>query len=764
MSLRVWLPLRGSLENLGTDEVELTNNGATVSTQGKIGSCYNFGGSAYMVSTGTSLDIGVKSVCFWAYISNTGNYVLFTDYKSGLAFGVYSSYIPVSCSASITVTYPKSLVTLNQWNHFAVVKRDSTIELWINGEKQTKGSNTDRWSSGITDKLAIGARPNGNDKLNGRLNDFRMYDHALSEKEIHDISKALVLHYPLNDPWIETTTNIGNALTDTCYNASTKKYGYGANTDIYKEDGYFQDRDCTKVHMGTSGLAAWPYVYFPIQTDVGVTKTLSFDYYPSTLNTIRFYNLSTNTSLSYEINGTKGTANNSFSATVNVGKWNHIVMTTTNVGTASGGMGYMMIGTAAHTSDVNNYWLFANIMVEEKDHATGYTKTSRTEAVVPDCSGFHNDGIANKIEIDSDSPRYDICSEFTSSNSSYIKVNDNKWMAEKAPELTINVWCYADDWESLTNVRLFSCTESGGFNVEPGNSGYLRFPNSVYTTASGSVAYKYSSNELKKADLSPGWHMLTFVKNLDGNKVYVDGELHSSYAFVNYGEHFNFNARLFLGCEANTANPSSPYFTGKMSDFRLYYTELSADDIKELYEVGASIDNLQNMHTYWYEEDVGNLINVPDVYDKTTTSYFSQFSTDYELIAGKTYSFSVEVETNEFPYYISIGYGKSSYTRDIAYGSNQTENGLCTIIFTAPNASTLEANGSTFCFRAPRRNSSKTYTYSMINPRLTMIDSGIIPSIKKNGIVEANTFAEGDAWDAKVFKSGDISAKELIEI
>jgi hypothetical protein len=32
----------------------------------------------------------------------------------------------------------------------------------------------------------------------GKLNDFRIYDHALSTKEIKEISRGLILHYKLN--------------------------------------------------------------------------------------------------------------------------------------------------------------------------------------------------------------------------------------------------------------------------------------------------------------------------------------------------------------------------------------------------------------------------------------------------------------------------------------------------------------------------------------------------------------------------------------
>ena len=161
--------------------------------------------------------------------------------------------------------------------------------------------------------------------------------------------------------------------------------------------------------------------------------------------------------------------------------------------------------------------------------------------------------------------------------------------------MTINLWVYSANWASTT--KLFSCTESGGWNTESGSSGYIRFPVYVATNSGRtSHGYKYSSKELKISDMTAGWHMLTFIYDSTGNKVYVDGQLHSSYAYTSYGIKYNTNARLFLGCEASTASPASPYLNGKMSDFRIYVTALSAEDILSLYNNEAEIDQSGIIH------------------------------------------------------------------------------------------------------------------------------------------------------------------------
>jgi len=46
VSLRVWLPLNGTLDNQGLDDITTTlSGGIAIDNSGKIGKCYNFDGT-----------------------------------------------------------------------------------------------------------------------------------------------------------------------------------------------------------------------------------------------------------------------------------------------------------------------------------------------------------------------------------------------------------------------------------------------------------------------------------------------------------------------------------------------------------------------------------------------------------------------------------------------------------------------------------------------------------------------------------------------
>ena len=86
---------------------------------------------------------------------------------------------------------------VGEWNHYAFTIDYETGEAnyYINGNKHgTTHTNVD------TTHYLRGDFSFGQSGLDLSENDIRIYDHILSPREVKEISKGLVLHYPLAMP------------------------------------------------------------------------------------------------------------------------------------------------------------------------------------------------------------------------------------------------------------------------------------------------------------------------------------------------------------------------------------------------------------------------------------------------------------------------------------------------------------------------------------------------------------------------------------
>lgn len=634
MSLKVWLPLDGDLRNLGASNVEVTNNGATINNSGKIGSCYHFGTTTSSMSVSKEAMTSCTTECsvtFWLKIK-TWNTSYATYFQAGLGGAPWTHYIfgflrnatgNTACftisngSSASNAGYLTSTLELNKWYHIALTYKTGKCAIYLNGilDHEYSPYLVPAFSS-IT-HITLGTCNNGTGyQTDCDMNDFRIYDHCLSAAEVHEISQGLLLHYKLDSQYVETSTFLNSTISSTAYNASSGKYGYNTTSNLTKTEGTFQGKQCIKVSTIEEGQDAQPYSYFSNLftsdgTNAPAYKALSFDYFTTcpTTTWINFYKLGSGTgSVTWKVINSSGAKiggyNNSGSISVKPNEWNHVEVVLHGTSTENAEWGYCVNGSK-HTSNLDYYFLFANIQLEESDHVTGYGANLHN-SIVTDSSGYGHDAQAlNNPSISEDTPMYNSCIKLNGSNQA-IKVLDNNWMVQGMRAMTINVWVKGS---SYAGAHFFSCTESGGFNTEAGSSGYLRHPVHVYTNeAQTSTAYKYDSKEIEIAALSTtNWNMVTFVYDSTGTKTYINGELHHTYINTSYGIHFNKNARLFLGCEANTASPSTPYFNGSLSDFRLYVTALTPEDIKALYDVRARVDNLQNIHSYEFNETQSNI-------------------------------------------------------------------------------------------------------------------------------------------------------------
>ena len=216
MRLRVWLPLNGTLDNQGLNNVVVTNNGATINNDGKIGKCYSFDGSNDKIQISNAPTPADISIAMWFKRNATTNtrQFLYTQWE-GITLELDSAN-KITCSVYSNGSqggYCKTddAITVNSgWVHICFVFENGVgAKLYINGLQISSASLSTPIAWGTT----IGNIGYFSTYLNACINDFRIYDHALSAQEVKQIAQGLVLHFPLNrngwgqDNLIVTTNN-----------------------------------------------------------------------------------------------------------------------------------------------------------------------------------------------------------------------------------------------------------------------------------------------------------------------------------------------------------------------------------------------------------------------------------------------------------------------------------------------------------------------------------------------------------------------------
>lgn len=598
MALQIWLPLNGNIEQKGLANVTSSTIGTVAYQAGKIGNAFRAGGTS-QVTNGVSINSNLvdlfnanktATVAVWVKPLGTHYHYNGTIISSGnwnascWAFGVSQDNTQVDMFCGHYNRYVNCTVPANEWTHLVSVFNNRACTLYKNGV-QVATYTSDRDFSSDASNTCIGRETyaNGYFGFNGLINDLRVYDNCLTIKEIQELYKCLVLHYKLDDIYIEPTTNLittTDCLTSTCYNGATSKYGYGTSTDMYKTTGIFNGRFCTKLYMGTDGLAARPYVYIsPLSVSNGTNapayRTLSFDYFTTVTNNVCMYKLgsgSGTTSWKITVNGitntytTGGGGGTADSVPVVVGEWNHIEVTFHGTTSANAEFGYLINGNYNHTSSTSNYWLFSNMQIENKDHATGYAGVNgtRSDTQVRDSSGFGYNGYTQSgrmIYTSSDSPRYNASTKFpfyVSETGNYITMDN----ADFFPPLTA---CTVTWWGKYNATKSLLLTgQSTSYFLAAGNPSFYNQNANVtkwYTDGVASGTPSYVANQ---------WHFYAFTGRM------------------------NTWTKLMLN---NYGGENTWSINGQISDFRIYNSTLSDADILELYHTSASIDRNGNYFT-----------------------------------------------------------------------------------------------------------------------------------------------------------------------
>ena len=598
MSLQVWLPLNGNLNNQGLSDVTVTNSGATVSTSGKIGSCYllNSAKLSFTPSFITSF-YGDFSFSLWLKVNSfTTSYETYlqvgigttpwTSYRIGLLRNAETSNLTfcISDGSSSTQNNCYTSYSAGTWYHFTCTysKTEQKMRIYKNGVLSSTYSTSIIPKFSDVSYITLGQINDGSYKTNCLMNDFRLYDHCLSAKEIKEISKGLSLHYKLSDPYIESTTNYSSQSTGSDgWNNSGSSVRSNNDTSVNRVS---SDCPVLSIQQTATGNSAMTFGNVSTSTYTalkGATVTASVYAYISDVN------CSSNTVyLRSTVNDNKE-GNNicdfQYKGSTNPqnwpkNQWIRIEGTGTTASTETS------VYFCTYTNNLNEKRYFTCWQLEIKDHSTPFINGSRDESVVYDCSGIANNGTKIGGVLPSSNPlpiRYEKSYDFDG-NTGSIQIPNLATLVPSG-EFTMNCWIYHDNtWSSKGYETIFG--GPSGFELEAKPSSTNSPSLYAYSWGQGQATY-----ELNK------WNMVTMTRNASEAKFYINGELKitGSAGTIPSGNYF-------IGAWNSSSQQN---YKGRISDFRLYSTVLSVEDIKELYNTSASIDKNGNMYAYEFKEE-----------------------------------------------------------------------------------------------------------------------------------------------------------------
>ena len=590
MSLIHWWQLNGDTKDYGINNLNGTLIGSTsFDNSGKIGKCLLadtgslYSGRGVDIPSNLVSELSDKDYSFAAWVKPNGNHVHYEGaiISSGnwnnkcWAFGLNSSNTAINPAGNwYNNAYVSYTFTIGQWYHIVSVQKNGTNYVYVNGSLVGTVSHSPISQSDASD-TCIGRETyaSGYFGFNGCINDVRIYDHALSAKEVKEISKGLVLHYTLEDPYIEGTTNLSSYSNIGGWNNS------GA-ASYNQNDTSISNIPCPncKVLSITQTTAGQSAGTFGTTSSNVPSKTLTAS--------VWFYMSGTHTGSSNigpyirsnKTDGNIGTLEYNGSTDFRNfpnNTWIKLTKTFTTNSEAT------TVYFCCYTANAGEKFAFNGWQIEEKDHATPYVNGTRNPGLLYDSSGYGRNAISiNNPQIVEDSGSGKYSARLLDSTNGYFDLG-----IKTLNFLTYGTISFWAKYTSSNNKMLFGANDSGG-------KYFLAWYNGVNWYSSGiTIAAAYCDGvERNSPIIDDNWHCYTFT----GVNCSSWGDLH-----------------YFMCVYAN--DPTNSFqFHGYLGELKVYATSLTANEVLADYQTKASLDKEGNLYASYLEEynTTNNLLSI----------------------------------------------------------------------------------------------------------------------------------------------------------
>lgn len=587
MSLIVWLPLISNTKNIGLKNSTITTTGTLAYNAGKLGKALTFNNTGICLNP-APLTTATKefSFAFWykPTTTNTSHCIYNGRTTTGGAIGIFrlsSNDFRFDDGSQHTFSYK---TVANTWQHIVFTRDASNIKLYVDGVLQQTMTSTDFTCTATYASIGLSSTNTASmsaNNLAGQLNDYRIYNHVLSLKEINELRKGLLMHLPLSF----------GANPNLTANSATVGNSSGNNGNYTHETIYYGGQPVRRFTVKGSSYGPWGGG-FTTSNGAVVGNTYTWSCYVRGSDNFTF------TSFGHERAGR---------TTVYVTKeWTYVKYTWTYG--SSGNQAFCFYGCSEYTN-TNGAWLeVKNLKIEEGSIATPYiphvdeeqySKTLMGTNYLNECSGY-------ELPITKVGSNFTPCESpkrttaTTCGTSSCINLGTS--IKIQYP-FSFAFWFNTSDL-TYNNNRLISCTEGGGWNIEGKDSGISW----TVGTGTSSNAYKTCVSTKTREDLVDGWHHIVCTYDGLKSQMYLDGVLDNEVTHFSTATpvYYNGSNAVFLCGESgsNATTPANVYTVStSVSDFRFYASILSADDVKDLYSLAASIDNSGKMYCYSYVEE-----------------------------------------------------------------------------------------------------------------------------------------------------------------
>lgn len=609
MSLVAWYPLNGNSKNYGAwgSALQPTESSVVYTDSGKIGKAMHTGSLTLSQSQMESWIGNTVSIAMWIYVKNDGSFSAGTPffgygnmtapYNRKFSMFHYPNKNDFHCSwqnDSSDGTYwgctYSNFFPTDTWTHLCLVQdgKNNKVYVYKNGSLYSESNVSGLSSMSITKAYGAPLRNSINYQL---TNDIRIYNHALSKKEVREIYCHPIVSYDFN--YNSLLYNRDNLYTGEAIYGKPSSSSYTITKKKTAEDGTYYNFKYD--YDNTSGGNKWSAANWPVFAfTAGKYYKYSFE--------IRVNSYTSGA----ELNVYWGRISNDYG-----NSWETIASTTSTVGVWKKYEKIQIIpATVTQGSNtINSSPRLAFCQANEAGLHTVFDIDIRNcqivevdTATIADNSGYGNNGTTHGALLKTDQICRGDSSMYFEGTTSYCSFLNPKTDINKQ-DFSI-AFAVRPSSSGKRNIYFgdYSLSGSSSVNIERNTSNQLR----VYlggSNASGDYSITNSTipgNEWTHVVVTYSKELKTLKVYKNGANVYENTNVTSNQSKA-IGTEWRLGRDSRSGTNAATAAETPLY--GYMDYFNIYPVTLSSNDCEELYKTRVQIARDSSLFINHINED-----------------------------------------------------------------------------------------------------------------------------------------------------------------